>query len=168
MLELYSQSRSPVVYSFVFKKGLCWSGIGHWLVKCWEMHIKRTHSWRAEQLANRMNILPQGYWELARELESTSTGGKIFFISFYNVCDIFQTAEAKAVKISRGCLVCLGATFQPHVRNHILLPGHIYQIQLKGICNELTSLKKLSLEDLFAVYTVRSEQLCILQPVWLG
>lgn len=75
------------------------------------MHIRRMHSWRAEQLANRMNILPQGYWELVRELENTSTGGKIFFTSLYIGCHMLQTAETKAVKISRDCLAGLAAKF---------------------------------------------------------
>jgi len=67
------------------------------------------HSWRAEQLASRMNTLPQDYWELGRELESTSRGGKIILHHFYIGADKFQMKQK--LKISRDCLVFLGAKF---------------------------------------------------------
>lgn len=80
MLALRSLSRSPVVSSFVFKKVLHWNRT--LTCKTLGNAHQEEHSWRAEQLANRMNALPQDYWELVRELESTSTGRKIFFTSF--------------------------------------------------------------------------------------
>lgn len=91
MFILRSLSRSPVVYSFVFKEVLCWSGTGHWLVKCWEMHIRRMLSQRAEQLANRMNTLPQDHWELMTELERRR--GKILFTSF--IFDLIHFRQLK-------------------------------------------------------------------------